>query len=98
MVSTELSEGYSFGATFKFCVAKYSSLRQEMQSNRVFTVSAYQWRDTLCKALQIKMSYKGRALRAINRGGTNNHYSILLLRLVLYPFLTELESVSITEL
>ena len=83
--NTELNE-YSFGATFKYwdhfshkkvyCVPKYGNLREEMLNNRVFTVSEFQWRDTLFKAVQIKMSYKGRSLFAINRGGTNNHYSI----------------------
>ena len=83
--NTELNE-YSFGATFKYwdhfshkkvyCVPKYKNLREEMLNNRVFTVSEFQWNDTLYKALQIKMSYKGKQLYAINRGGTNNHYSI----------------------
>ena len=83
--NTELNE-YSFGATFKYwdhfshkkvyCTPKYKNLRDEMLHNRVFTVSEFQWKDTLFKALQIKMSYKGKSLFAINRGGTNNHYSV----------------------
>ena len=59
-----------------FCVPKYSNLKEEMLRNRVYNVSEFQWNDTLYKAIQIKMSYKGQSLLAINRGGTNNHYSI----------------------